>query len=57
MVDLRRPDHICEVHGDIFNDEWLKNLDLMQPDDATVSTATADGGTVGDLLVNYFENH
>ena len=32
--------NICEVHGDIFNDEWLEELDLIQPDDATVLTAT-----------------
>ena len=49
--------NICEVHGDIFNDEWLEDLDLMQPDDAIVSTAIADGGTKRYLLVNYFENH
>ena len=49
--------NLCEVHGDIFNDDWLEDLDLMQPNDATVSTTTADGGTVTDLLVNYFENH
>ena len=29
----------------------------MQSEDATVSTATADGGTVRDLLADYFENH
>ena len=46
--------NICEVHTNIFNDEWLEDLDLMQPDNATVSTATADGGTVRDVLVNYF---
>ena len=49
--------NICEVHGDVFNDEWMEDLDLAQPDVATVSTTTPDGGTVRDLLVNYFENH
>ena len=53
--------NICEIHGEIFNDEWLEDLDLMQPDEATVLTATADGGTVRDLLViililNYIDN-
>ena len=49
--------NICEVHGDVFNDEWMEDLDLAQPDVATVSTTTPDSGTVRDLLVNYFENH
>jgi len=48
---------ICEVHDDTFNDEWLEDLDLVQPGDVPVSTTTVDGGTVRDLLVNYFENH
>jgi len=49
--------NICEVHGDVFNDEWMEELELIQPDAATVSTTTTDGATVRDLLVNYFENH
>ena len=38
--------YICVVHGDVFSDEWLEDLDLTQPD-------ATDGGTVRDLLVNY----
>jgi len=49
--------NICEVHGDVFNDEWTEELELTQPDATTVSITTTDGGTVRDLLVNYFENH
>ena len=49
--------NICEVHRDTFNDEWLEDLDLILLDDVTVSTTSVDGGTVRDLLVNYFENN
>ena len=45
--------NICEIHGDVFNDEWMEELELTQPDAATISTTTTDGGTVRDLLVNY----
>ena len=49
--------NVCEIHGDEFNEEWLEDLDLVQPDDTHVSTTTQDGGIVRDLLVNYFEHH
>ena len=49
--------NVCEIHGDEFNEEWLEDLDLVQLDDTHVSTTTQDGGTVRDLLVNYFEHH
>jgi len=50
--------NICEAHGDVFNDEWMEELELTQPDAAAaVSTTTTNGATVRDLLVNYFENH
>ena len=49
--------NICEIHGDEFNEEWLEDLDLVQLDDTDVSTTTHDGGTVRDLLANYFEHH
>jgi len=47
--------NICEVHGGVFNDEWIEESELTQPDAVTTSTSTTDGGTVRDLLVNYFE--
>ena len=47
----------CEIHGDEFNEQWLDDLDLNQPGDTHVSTTTQDGGTVRNLLVNYFEHN
>ena len=49
--------NICEVHGDMFNEEWLEDLELEQPENSTSATTTQDGGTVRDLLVNYFISH
>ena len=49
--------NVCEIQGDEFNEEWLDDLDLVQPDDTHVSTTTQGGGTVRDLLVNYFKHH
>ena len=25
--------NVWEIHGDEFNEEWLEDLDLVQPDD------------------------
>ena len=44
--------NICEVHG-----EWMEELELTEPNVASVSTTTTDDSTVRFLLVNYFENH
>ena len=49
--------NICEVYGDMFNEEWLEDLELEQPENSTSATTTQDGGTVRDLLVNYFISH
>lgn len=49
--------NICKIHGDEFNEECLEDSDLVQTDDTHVLTTTQDGGTVRDLLVNYFEHH
>ena len=49
--------NICEIHGDEFNEEWIEDSELDQPDDTTTPAITQDGGTVRDLLVNYFETH
>ena len=46
--------NVCEIHNDDFNEEWL---DDEQPDDTHVSTSNEGGGTVRELLVNYFEHH
>ena len=44
----------CKVHCDMFDEEWLDYLELVQLEDSTSSAATQDGGTVRDLLANYF---
>ena len=38
--------NVCEIHNDEFNEEWLADVDLEQPDDTHVSTTTTDGGTM-----------
>lgn len=30
--------NICEIHNDTFDEEWLHDIDLSQPDDTSSST-------------------
>ena len=43
--------NVCEIHNDTFNEEWLQDVDLTQPDDTSSSTTAACGSTARDLLV------
>ena len=53
--------NICEVHGDVFDEEWLEDCesdeDGTQPTATTCSTSTStcpDSEEVREVLVNYF---
>ena len=49
--------NVCEVHHDSFNEEWLQEIDLSQPD-CVASTSTQLSQTGGEhvqaILMNYF---
>ena len=49
--------NVYDIHGHEFKEQWLEDLDIVQPDDVHVSTTTQDGGIVRDLLVNYLKHH
>ena len=46
--------NLCEIHGEIFNEEWMRAV----TDDTSVSTASASVGTSGrdvrQALMTYF---
>ena len=52
--------NVCEVHNDDFNEEWLDEVNLDQPD-TTPHVATQQSVTGGDrvrsVLMDYFNNN
>ena len=51
--------NICEIHGDVFNEEWLEDCeceeDATQPNATSTSTTTSpDSEEVRELLISYF---
>ena len=50
--------NVCEIRGDEFNEQWLEDFDIVQPDDVHISNTIQDGGIYSrELLVNYLEHH
>ena len=45
--------NICEIHNGTFNEEWLQDVDLSQPDDTTSSATATSGNSMRDLLLTY----
>jgi len=35
--------NICEIDGDEFNEEWIEDSELDQPDDTTTPAITQNG--------------
>ena len=52
--------NVCEVHNDDFNEEWLEEVHLDQPD-TTPHVATQPSVNGGDrvhsILIDYFNNN
>ena len=50
--------NLCEIHHDSFNEEWLQEVDLDQPDvpstSAQSSTTHRGGDQVRKVLLDYF---
>ena len=49
--------NVCEVHGDTFNNDWLVDVSLDQPDNSAPSLSrpsTAGGDRVRMILMDYF---
>ena len=50
--------NLCVVHGEAFNDTWLKDPQLGQPHSPTPSSVpTSQARAVRDTLVEYFRTH
>ena len=53
--------NICEIHGETFNDSWLREVDdysFPQPTSGSLHDGDSDGPKViRNALVHYFNNN
>ena len=51
--------NICQIHGDIFNDEWLNEINDADPSNPLDETSTTQGSGVStrQALVQYFSDN
>ena len=63
-VGFPRRGHICEIHGDEFNDELMQECesnaeDGTQPNSSNVTSTSScpDGEEIREILINYFEQN
>lgn len=48
--------NMCEIHHDSFNEEWLQELDLDQPEQHTTESSSGLGGDrIRTILMEYFD--
>lgn len=51
--------NVCEIYGDWFNEEWLQEVNLEQPDSSfpvsSVQRTVPGGEQVHNILSDYFE--
>ena len=53
--------NMCEIHHDSFNEEWLQEVNLDEPDSVPDTSTPTPSGTGGDrvrnILMDYFEHN
>lgn len=51
--------NVCEIYGDWFNEEWLQEVNLEQPDSSlpvsSVQRTVPGGEQIHNILSDYFE--
>ena len=48
--------HICEIHGETFDDEWLDGVDNNTRGNTTINY-TDTGMTIREAFMAYFQEH
>ena len=51
--------NVCEIHSDVFNDEWLEDIETEDSTEegqqtTAATTSSEDGNEIRDALIHYF---
>ena len=51
--------NMCEIHHDSFNEEWLQEIDLDQPEQhtSTESSTSHGGDLIRTILLEYLDQN